>query len=134
MEIVCECLGFSIIVLIGALVIYHKKNKRIRKCCWMNRQMMKYPSNGVPSEFFIDAMSRKFPNSIYKERANDLLIINNNCLLANVFCQDGVLFVSMVVDKMHDKNLVEFLRYWDGRHECDAGAYLMGCGCYNMKM
>lgn len=148
-------LGFGLVALIGYIVIYCKKNRRRWRCKRVKRYLLRHPSNGVPSEFFINALERKLKDIRIYEFSDKIRLMKYSQYSFNIWCQNGVLHTSLVYPfgNMKYRNTQPFLRtpereiiatrevdkeirmlyQMDGEPEWKVVTQLMNCGIYCMK-
>ena len=134
-RVVIDIVCFALVACVGYGVIYYKKNRRRLKCVRMKRYLTTHPTNGTPSEYFIDALERKFPRYQVEEYSNFIRIKLEDEPIAFVRCRGGILYFGMYPEKEdEDSDLVLFLKEWEGKEEWKAVSALMDCGCYCMKI
>lgn len=146
-------LGFGLVALIGYIVIYCKKNRRRWRCKRVKRYLLRHPSNGVPSEFFINALERKLKDIRIDEFSDKIRLMKYSQYSFNIWCQNGVLHTSLVYPFGKTRNTTPYLQTPDRKirelreidkeirmlsdmnekPEWEVVTQLMNCGIYCMK-
>lgn len=146
-------LGFGLVALIGYIVIYCKKNRRRWRCKRVKRYLLRHPSNGVPSEFFINALERKLKDIRIDEFSDKIRLMKYSQYSFNIWCQDGVLHTSLMYPFGRTRNSTPYLQTSEGKikalrevekemrmlsnmnekPEWEVVTQLMNCGIYCMK-
>lgn len=146
-------LGFGLVALIGYIVIYCKKNRRRWRCKRVKRYLLKHPSNGVPSEFFINALERKLKDIRIDEFSDKIRLMKYSQYSFNIWCQNGVLHTSLMYPFGRTGNTTPYLQTPEGKikalrevekemrmlsdmnekPEWEVVTQLMNCGIYCMK-
>lgn len=124
----------ALVALVGWGVIYYKKHRRRFRCVRMKRYLTTHPTNGVPSEYFIDAFERKF-NLYQIEECKDFIKVKlEHVSVAYVQCKGGILKIDIYCSSPENNEVHRFLKEWNEKEEWKAVSSLMDCGCYCMKM
>ena len=146
-------LGFGLVALIGYIVIYCKKNRRRWRCKRVKRYLRKHPSNGVPSEFFINALERKLKDIRIDEFPDKIRLMKYSQYSFNIWCQNGVVYTSLMypfgktgnstpylqtpegkIRELREINKeIRMLHVMNGKPEWEIVTQLMNCGIYCMK-
>lgn len=136
MNIIYSGIGLLLVAICGWGVIYYKRNRRKLKCIRMKRYLTTHPTNGIPSEYFIDAFERKFSWLEIEEGIGFIKIKTVGDILGTVCCKGGILKVNIWITGLCSSALdspLLFLRQWADKEEWKAVSALMDCGCYCMK-
>lgn len=135
---VYDFMGFLLVAMVGYGVIYYKKNRKRWKWARITRALTRHPSDGMPSEWFIDALGRKFPKvKVIDQKVSVRLVDANHYNVGTIWCEAGRMHVDIHYDrisrKVFNSDVVVFLKYIDGKTELSVLSSLLNCGIYCMK-
>ena len=124
----------ALVAIVGYSVIWYKKNRKRILCSRMKRNLLAHPSEGQPSEYFLDGLTRKFPNLKPIEYSKGVKLFIDGISVAEIRIRNGMVLclVFHVLDKI-DPQLSRFLNKIYERCEWEAVSELMNCGIYCMK-
>lgn len=112
--------------------MWWKKNRKRFACRRMKKRLLKHPSNGIPSDYLLNALEREFKGIRLVEYSFGVFIYNEGgSNIAYLCCKDGILRGTAHADKI--PCLLNFLNEFKGKPEWQAVASLMKCGCYCTK-
>jgi hypothetical protein len=123
---------FATVIALGGLLMWWKKNRKRFACRRMRKHLLKHPSNGIPSDYLLNALEREFKGITFQEYFFGVFIYNEmGGNIAYLCCKDGILSGTASTDKM--PCLAKFVEEFKGKPEWQAVSSLMKCGCYCTK-
>lgn len=133
-NVIYSGIGLLLTAICGLGVIYYKRNRRKLKCLRVKYYLTAHPTNGIPSEYFIDAFERKFNHCRIEESKDFIKVKLEHVSVAYVQCKGGILKIDLYCSPPENNEVHRFLKEWNNKEEWKAVSSLMDCGCYCMKM
>lgn len=123
-------LFFGIVMMAGGGLMWYKKNRRRLACNRMKRRLSRRPSNGVPSDYLLNGIYKKYQGVFIVESGDQVYIClaKDETCIGEITCQNGILIRKWFLTAFHPK-LAEFLKEFHEKEEWKAVANIMECCC-----
>lgn len=129
---VLHIVSFAVVIALGGGLMVYKKNRKRWQCRRMKRRLTKRPSNGMPSDYLLNAIERECTGiKIVEEKNGVNFRTTDGCLCGGITCEQGLLHTFYTFNCPTRLKII--LKRWHGEQEWQCVSSLMNCGCYCTK-